>query len=141
MLKEKNGEVDAIVTSAEPLSPQQEKTLQANLKSQVFWQPPTTCTVCSRADEDVVVRVIKRQASECHSNLLVFLRAAVPQACCKGGMQKACVFLADPKVSSGTDVSLLPEFSLSTDVDLSPDFWGNTCVTTLCSRAVHRKAR
>lgn len=35
MLKAKKGEVDAIVTTAEPLTPQQEKTLAAGLKAQV----------------------------------------------------------------------------------------------------------
>lgn len=35
MLKAKKGEVDAIVTTAEPLSPQQEKSLAAGLKAQV----------------------------------------------------------------------------------------------------------
>lgn len=35
MLKAKKGEIDAIVTTAEPLTPQQEKALAAGLKAQV----------------------------------------------------------------------------------------------------------
>ncbi|CAN0533950.1 unnamed protein product, partial [Scytosiphon promiscuus] len=35
MLKAKKGEIDAIVTTAEPLTPPQEKALAAGLKAQV----------------------------------------------------------------------------------------------------------
>lgn len=37
MLKAKKGEIDAIVTTAEPLTPQQEKALAAGLKAQVVF--------------------------------------------------------------------------------------------------------
>lgn len=40
MLKAKKGEIDAVVTTAEPLTPQQEKALVAGLKAQV------TAVVC-----------------------------------------------------------------------------------------------
>lgn len=40
MLKAKKGEIDAIVTTAEPLTPQQEKALAAGLKAQVNNRSP-----------------------------------------------------------------------------------------------------
>lgn len=41
MLKAKKGEIDAIVTTAEPLTPPQEKALAAGLKAQVRYSSGT----------------------------------------------------------------------------------------------------
>lgn len=96
MLKAKKGEIDAIVTTAEPLSPQQEKALAAGLKAQVTIHTNTALPASSYGCRRRCWRWMPRSSLSSSSSSMLALR--FPSLPLSHPLSAACVWCGRQQV-------------------------------------------